>query len=131
MRKQNEIGLGGLDHLFEGDRVAVGGVGFEQIVFDTQDFGDIFRSEFVGQGRYAFADDEPADRARTVLGNLLRSSERFETRVVPFPLPLFGNHENFHGQITRASNFNFSTSFEATSLGVPVRNSVFFVFVGT
>ena len=34
-------------------------------------------------------------------------------------------------QITLASNFSFSTSFVATSLGVPVRNSVFFVFVGT
>src|SRR5215470_9089299 len=34
-------------------------------------------------------------------------------------------------QITRASNFSFSTSFEATSFGVPVRNSVFFVFDGT
>ena len=34
-------------------------------------------------------------------------------------------------QMTRASNFNFSTSFVAASFGVPVRNSVFFVFVGT
>src|SRR6516165_9481562 len=131
MRKQNKIGLGGFDHLFEGDRVAVGSVSFEQIVLDAQDFGDIFRSEFVGKGRHAFADDEPTDRARTVLGNLLRRSERLETRVVPFPLPLFGNDENFHGQITRASNLSFSTSFGAISLGLPVRNSVFFVFVGT
>ena len=34
-------------------------------------------------------------------------------------------------QITRASYFSFSTSLAATSFGVPVRNSVFFVFVGT
>src|SRR5208282_1723433 len=72
-----------------------------------------------------------ANGAGRCRGNLLRCHQRLETRVVPLALPLFGDNKDLHGQITRASNFSFSTSLAAISLGVPVRNSVFLVFVGT
>src|SRR4029077_6605447 len=106
-------------------------VGFEQIVFDLEDFGDVFGGEFVGECGYAFADDSGADRAGSVRRNLLGGRQSFKAGIVPLALAEFGDDEDFHGQITRASNLSFSTSLVATSFGVPVRNSVFLVFVGT
>src|SRR5262249_49183211 len=109
----------------------VGRVVFEQIVFDEQNFGDVLRGEFVSEPGDAFADNESGDSTARVFRDVLRGSERFEAGAVPLILALLSYDEDFHGYITRASNFSFSTSFAAASFGVPDKNSVFFVFVGT
>ncbi len=41
VREKDEVRLGGLDHLLEGDAVSIGRVGFEQIVLNEQDFRDV------------------------------------------------------------------------------------------
>ena len=99
-------------------------------MFDEQNFGDIFGGDFVGKSGDAFADDQRGDGAAGVLRDLLRGGEGFEAGVVPLALALLGDDQNFHGlgatsncrlrglpQITRASNFSFSTSLAATSFG--------------
>ena len=40
--KEDEIGLGGIDDLLECDAITIRRVGLEQIVFDYEDFGDVF-----------------------------------------------------------------------------------------
>jgi len=100
-------------------------------VLDQQNFRDVFRSQLVRERRNTLSNHQGADRARRVRGDFLRRRQRFKAGVVPLPLPLLGDDKNFHLQITLASNFSFSTSFAATSFGVPVKYSVFFVFVGT
>ncbi len=58
VREQNQIGLGGLDDLRQSEAVAVGRVGFEQIVLDEQNFGDIFGGQVFGEIGDAFAEDQ-------------------------------------------------------------------------
>ena len=58
MGEEDEVGLGGVDDLLEGEAIAVGRVGFEEVVFDGEDFGDVFCGEFIGESGEAFADDE-------------------------------------------------------------------------
>ena len=118
------------------DGVAVRRVRGEQIVLDKQDFIELGCREFTGQRRDAFADDHGGQAALRFRGDLLRRSQRFKAGLVPLPFALFGDEENVHrrmgsGHSTRASCFNFSSSFAAASFGVPVRNSVFLVFTGT
>ena len=48
VREENQIGLGGLDDLLERDAVTVGRVGFQQVVLDEENFGDVFGGEFIG-----------------------------------------------------------------------------------
>ncbi len=131
MRKEHQVRLGRFDDLLQRQAIAVGRVVLQQVMLHEQNFRDILRREFVRERRHAFADHGRADRARRRRGDLLRRHQRLEAGVVPLALPLLGNDEYFHGQITRASNFSFSTNLAATSFGVPVRNSVFLVFVGT
>src|SRR5215467_10477867 len=57
MRKQNEIGLCGFDDLLESNTEAFRRVGFEQIMLDEQNFGYVFRGEFVREGSNAFPND--------------------------------------------------------------------------
>src|SRR5579859_3035366 len=131
VRKQNEIGLCGFDGLLERDTVSVGRVVGEKIVIDGKNFGDGFGGEFFGKSANSLAKNCCDDTAVRCSGDLLRGGKRFEAGVVPLALAMLGDDEDFHAQITLASNFSFSTSFAAISLGVPVRNSVFFVFTGT
>ena len=131
MRKKHQIRLCRADYLRQRYAISIRRVRLQQIVFDQQHVGNVLRREFAGQPTHAFADHQSADRTRSVLGDLLRRCQGLEARIVPLALPLFCNHQNFHYQITRASNFSFSTNLAATSLGVPVKNSVFFVLVGT
>src|SRR5262249_34928006 len=43
MRKENQIGPGGFDDLFERDAVAIGGVSVQQVVLDENNLGNTFR----------------------------------------------------------------------------------------
>jgi len=66
-------------------------------MLDAQNFGDIFRGQLVRERRDTFANHQRAYRARRILRDLLRRRQRLETRVVPLPLPQFGDNKNFHG----------------------------------
>ena len=55
MREQDQVGLGGFDYLLQGYAIAVGGVGFEQVVFDEENFGYVFCGEFVRKVGDAFS----------------------------------------------------------------------------
>ena len=97
MRKQNQFRLRRFDHLLQRDAESIRGVGFEQVVFHLQHFGDVFRGKFVRERRNTFSNHQRAHGARCVFRNLLRRRQRFKTGVVPLPLPLLGDHQNFHG----------------------------------
>jgi hypothetical protein len=127
----NKTKSGLADDLLQREAIAIGRIAIEQVVLDQQNFRDVFAGQLISESRDALSNDYGADCARRGRCNLLRGYQRFETCVVPFALALLGDDEDFHGQITRASKRSFSTSFAAISLGVPVRNSVFFVLVGT
>src|SRR3981189_1385665 len=95
----------------------------------------LFLGKFIRQRRNTLADrsgDQPAFR---FVRDLLRRSQCLKAGLIPFSFALFGDEKNVHrscrGYSTRASCFNFSSSFAAASFGVPVRNSVFLVLVGT
>src|SRR5439155_10221926 len=45
--EQNQIRLGTFHYLFQRDAIAVRRVRFEQVMFDGQDFGDVFRRQLV------------------------------------------------------------------------------------
>src|SRR6266704_3598601 len=94
--KQNQIRLRRDDDLLQRDAVAIWRIGLEQIVLDFQYFRDILCRQLLGKRRDAFADDQPSHGARCVSGNLLRRCQRFETGVVPLPLPLLSDDQNFH-----------------------------------
>ena len=136
MRQQDQIGFRLRDGLPQRDRVAVRRVRGEQFVLDEQNFIELGRRKFAGQRRDAFADDDGSETALRFRGNLLRRGQRLKAGLVPLSFALFGDEENVHrlggsAHSTRASCFNFSSSFAAASFGVPVRNSVFLVFTGT
>ena len=96
VREKDEIGFGGVDDLLESDAVAVGRVGFEEVVFDLEDFGDVFCGEFDGECVEGFADDEGADCAGSVFRDLLGGGKCFKAGVVPLALSQFGDDEDFH-----------------------------------
>src|SRR5262249_20190366 len=102
-----------------------------QIVLHQQNLSNILRCDLIRKSRNALAKYHSADGAQSLSGNVLRCRQRFKAGVVPLSLPMFSDDEDFHDQITLASNFSFSTSFVAASFGVPVKNSVCFVLVGT
>ena len=62
------------------------------------------------------------------LSELLRGSQGFEGHPVPRAAPLLEDGQDAHN--TRASNFNFSTSFAAASLGGPSKICECLVFSG-
>ncbi len=43
VRKQNQIRAGGFDYLFQRHAISIRRIRFEQIMFDAQNFGDVFR----------------------------------------------------------------------------------------
>src|SRR5213082_31114 len=55
--KKDEIGLRRFNDLLESNAETVRSVGFEQIMFNAQNFSHIFRSEFIREGRNILADD--------------------------------------------------------------------------
>jgi hypothetical protein len=118
MWKKDEIWFGEFDDLPEGDAVTVGRVVGEEVVLHLQDFGDIFRGEFGGEVINSFADYCGSDRAGKRLRDLLRGGEGFEAGVVPLALAVFGDDENLHCFLFRASASNEERFF--TSLGMTV-----------
>ena len=96
VREEDQVGLGGFDDLLQRDAVTVGRVGFQQVVFDEENFGHVFGREFVREAGNTFSNDQAADCAGRIRSNLLRGGERFEAGVVPLALALFGDDQNFH-----------------------------------
>ena len=48
MGEQDQIGFRGFDYLAEGQRVGVGRVFFQEVVFDGEDFVELVGGELVG-----------------------------------------------------------------------------------
>ena len=63
-------------------------------------------------------------------GDLLGGDQSFEAGVVPLALALFGDHQDFHVQITRASNFKFFDQFGGDFFGSASDEFGFFGFCG-
>ena len=97
MRKQNQFRLGACDHLFQRDAKTICRVRFEQVVLNFQNFGDIFRGEFVRKCRHTLTNHKRGHGARGVFRDLLRRRQRLETCVVPLRLPEFSDDKYFHG----------------------------------
>src|SRR2546429_1407332 len=88
--EQNQIRLGTFHYLFQRDAIAVRRVRFEQVMFDGQDFGDIFRRQLVRECDNTFSDHQRAHCTGSIFGDLLGGCQCLETGIVPLALPQFG-----------------------------------------
>ena len=88
--EQNQIRLGTFHYLFQRDAIAVRRVRFEQVMFDGQDFGDVFRRQLVRECDNTFSDHQRAHCTGSIFGDLLGGCQCLETGIVPLALPQFG-----------------------------------------
>src|SRR5882762_2568273 len=96
VRKQNQIRLRRFDDLLQCHAISIRRIRFEQIVFDAQNFRDVFSRQLVRERCHTLLNHQRAHHARRILGNLLRRGQRFETCLIPLALALLGHYQNFH-----------------------------------
>src|SRR5262249_46015844 len=138
-----------LKHLFESPDVAVGRVLGELRVLDGVHCFDFLRRDFGRHRSHSGAEHRDRNLLVELRGYDLRRNKRLERGLVQCPVALFGYQQNSiahfksslsestclnrkrrDAHITLASNRSFSTSFAATSAGLPSSISVRFVFSG-
>ncbi len=117
VRKNRQVGIRFRHKLAHRRDISVRRVRLKQIVLHRARFRQLFPRQLRGQAGDTLANHRGFHRLSQFFADLLRRRHRLPRHAVPRAAPLLSDHQDAHS--TRASNFNFSTSFAAASLGLP------------